>query len=100
MITMMACESVPKKRMEVITLVRRENALSDLQLICPFEAPSKAWFQEQEEYARRQTSSAAPEDGNFKPVPVVNKVPGTFLSVGPSIDHRTDPSQYPRYVQR
>lgn len=41
-------------------------------------APSKAWFQEQEENARRYTASAAPikeDDDDFRPIPVVNKVP-------------------------
>jgi hypothetical protein len=84
----MACENAPKKQKVAITLVRRDALLSDLQkLICSLEAPSKAWFQDQEETARRHTSSAAPmiedddDDVGFKPIPVVNQLPGTFLAL-------------------
>lgn len=81
---MMVCTNVWEKRMVATTSVSRHAVLSDPQrLIYSSEGPSKAWFQEQEENARRQTSSAAPineDDDDFKPIPVVNILPGTLLS--------------------
>jgi hypothetical protein len=84
---MMVCESMPKNRLPTLIQVSRHDVLSDRQLICSSKAPSKAWFQDQEENARRQTASVAPfvpfaeDDDNFQPIPVVNKIPGMFLAL-------------------
>ena len=70
--------------------------LSDRRNLICSSAPSKAWFQDQEENAKRQ-SSVIPiiDDYNFKPIPVVNELPGTSLANFQFFD----PNQFPRYGQ-
>lgn len=73
----------------------------------PCEALSKAWFQEQEEIAKRQFSSLPSKTINsdyddFKPIPVVRKAPGMSLCC-PSFDRRKpylSVDRYTRYGQR
>ena len=96
----MGCENALKKRMVVLTLVSTDEVLSDWQiLIGSSEAPSKAWFQDQEEMAKRHTSSAIPmDDDDFKPIPVVNELPGMLLALFSFIV--ADPNQFLRNGQR
>ena len=82
----MACESAQNRRMVPIAPVRHDVFIvsAEFDLIRSFKAPSKAWLEDQGENVRRQTSSSAAmryDDDDFKPLPVVKKVPGTFLAL-------------------
>jgi len=79
----------------------QRRVLSDRQNLICSSAPSKAWFQDQEENAKRQSSAIMMnDDDNFKPIPVVNELPGTSLALCQIFNCQTDPNQFPRYGQR